>query len=102
MKNQIRLTQSAIQNFNSTIKKLNENEKLILKNFKIIDTFINNTDASLPLINLKSTVNTHFITLSSLSEEIYENIEMLLNSILIAKQNVLLPYIITPRQVYTE
>lgn len=27
---------------------------------------------------------------------------MLLNSILIAKQNVLLPYIITPRQVYTE
>lgn len=102
MKDQIQVTQSAIQNFNHTVSKLNQNEKTISKNFKILNSFIEDSNKTFSLLETKTKLNTHFNTLDTMSNDLYNNMDLMLNAILFAKQNVLHPFIITPKEVYEE
>lgn len=102
MKDQIQVTQSAIQNFNTTIKKLNQNEKIVSQNFKTLNSFIQNVNETISLVETRAKFNTHFNALNTMSTDLYDNLDVLINAILFAKQNVLHPSIITPKQVYQE
>lgn len=102
MKNQIQVTQSAIQNFNNTIRKLNENERTLDNNFVNMKKFIDDLSSNVTIVNVRSILNQHFSTMSMMTTDLIEEIDTIVNAILFAKQNVLHPAIITPKQIYSE
>ncbi|CAG9137712.1 unnamed protein product [Plutella xylostella] len=102
MKNQIQITQSAIQNFNSTVNKINENDKLLNSNFQTIYQFIDKFDSNITIIDIRTTLNSHFGILNAMLSAVIDDINIVTNSILFAKQDVLHPAIISPKQIFIE
>ncbi|CAG9793029.1 unnamed protein product [Diatraea saccharalis] len=63
---------------------------------------MDNLASNVSITDVRSTLNTHFSILNSLSAMIIEEIDLIVNSILFAKQNVLHPHIISPKEIYHE
>lgn len=102
LKTQSHIVQSTISNFNSTLMNLHHTEEVFnsnLLNLKNLTKSINNT---LQAQHLKQSIESHITLLLLVFTEINKEYSTLIHSILLAKQNILHPSILTPNQLVKE
>ena len=91
-----------IQNFNSFTRSLQANEDQFNENIKILNTFTNSTANYLNDIFTRHLILEQSFFLSQISLELEEYYNFVISSITLAKQNILHPQIVSPRNLFHE
>lgn len=102
MKDNIHIVQSTINNFNTSILKLNDNEKRINKQIEKLNyIFEQNNKVTTNCVNL-SKINSILNLIEASLLSVSNILDTILNSILFAKANILHPYVLTPTHLFNE
>lgn len=102
MKEQIHVVKTTIANFNESINNLKFNENTLNGNINKINIFIEKTSSKMNKLELAELASQHVNLLTYLTNELSEELDSIINSILFAKRNILHPSILTPIQLITE
>lgn len=102
LQDQVRVVKSTITNFNETLTSFKDYEKRVNENFDIINNITHRYNSELE--DLETEMRTEqiisFLTIIVSDTEHYY--DMLINSILFARSNILHPYVLSPSQYITE
>ena len=102
MKDNIHIVQSTINNFNVSIRQLNNNEIKLSKQIEKLNyIFSESSKVNTNLINVAK-INSIFNIIEGSLLSVSNILDTILNSILFAKANILHPYILTPSKLYNE
>lgn len=102
MKQQIHIISSAIKNYNASAQSLKLNENKLNSNIKKFNKFSENTNAKIQSLELNQAITENMGFLSELINELNEEFDVLISSILFARQNTIHPSIITPVNLQKE
>lgn len=102
VKQQTKVVQTTINNFNETISSLNFNEKLLTENLIKIKNNLNDDSKVINVVKLVSLLNEHVYIFSSLMHELQLEIMTLNNAILDANQGSLNPNVMSPQRLAEE
>lgn len=102
VKEQMSVVKATIANFNETMNILKFSEKQFNENINKFNNISKNIADKLNKISLSEQENQHIAMLTYLTNELNEECDNLINSILFAKRNILHPSIITPIQLINE
>lgn len=102
MQQQIHIMSSSIQTYNETLLALKTNEERLNQNFKKINDFEHNVNNKITHFALVETVNDHISLLNELVSELNEEYDIIISSILFAKQNIIHPNVISPKNLREE
>lgn len=102
MKQQIHIMTDAISEYNKTSQALYLNEQKINENFGKFNKFAKDAVMTINSLTFVQTRIDHLNLLSQLIDELNEELDIIISSILFAKQNVLHPSVITPEQLHHE
>lgn len=102
MKQQIHIMSDAISDYNKTSQALYLNEQKINENFSKFNKFAKDVVMTINSLTFVQTRIDHLNLLSQLINELNEELDIIVSSILFSKQNILHPSVITPKQLYHE
>lgn len=102
MKQQIHIISNAIQNYNESIQNFKINEDKLNDNILQFNKFVNSTKQAITSLAHSESFLEHNTLLIQLVEELNEQFDVIISSILFAKQNILHPSIITPKNLQLE
>lgn len=102
MKQQIHIMSDAISDYNKTSQALYLNEQKINENFVKFNKFAKDVVMTINSLTFVQTRIDHLNLLSQLINELNEELDIIVSSILFSKQNILHPSVITPKQLYHE
>lgn len=98
LRTQSQVVQSTISNFNSTMINIQHVEETFNKNIQQMQLLATSVNSTLLEQNIGDHITLLLLTFTELNRE-YSN---LIDSILLAKQNILHPSVLTPEQILTE
>ncbi|KAJ0169658.1 hypothetical protein K1T71_014843 [Dendrolimus kikuchii] len=101
MKDNIHVVKSTINNFNISIRKLNDNEDRLNKHIEKLNYILTRNTKENSLNNAVK-INSIFNIIESSIISVSNILDTILNSILFAITNILHPYILTPTNLYNE
>lgn len=102
MKEQVHVIKTTIANFNESINNLKFSENTLNENIKKINAFMALASSKINKLELAELASQHVNLLTYLTNELNEELDNIINSILFAKRNVLHPSILTPIQLIAE
>lgn len=102
LKQQVHIISEAISGYNRSALTLKFNEEKLNKNIKIFNKFSNSSIIRINSLTYVQTVMDHLNLLSQITEELDEEFDVIISSILFSKQNILHPSIITPKSLREE
>lgn len=102
MKQQIAVVSNAIQNFNASVINLKINEEKFNENLKKFNHFSNQTTSAINELRLQRVIADQLHLLSKLVSKLDNYCDLLIESITLARHNILHPNIITPFQLLQE
>jgi len=102
LKEQTRIVQSTLLNFNSTIGSLDYNENILKFNVKIIADELNKEKKDIDTLTTKTNLEEHITMLNTMVNQLQFEVMTLTNAFLIAKKGILHPAILTPVRLINE
>lgn len=102
IKQQIKVVQSTIHNFNSTIINIDKNKDIFNENFQKLYNITENLKDSHFNLELKQTIEEQFSFINLLLINLENQYNEIINAILFAKNNSLHPSVLTPSQLVKE
>lgn len=98
-KAQIQITKTAIETFNKTTQAFNDNIKILDDNYeKLLSSVLENQD----ITSVKIEITKYFEILSLLINEVQNQLNILIDTVLLARSNSIHPSVITPNQIINE
>lgn len=102
LKSQTQVVQSTIINFNNTLTNIHHMEETFNSNIYAIQNFTKNLNNTLQRQSLKQNIQDHISLLLLIFTELNREYSIAINSVLLAKQNLLHPSILNPHRIITE
>ncbi|KAJ0175262.1 hypothetical protein K1T71_009403 [Dendrolimus kikuchii] len=102
MKDNIHVISSAIDTFNNTIRRLNDNEQILNQNMGKLDTILETVLQTTSKLETSSYLSLTFSAIESSLITLNFNLEDIIDAILFGKQNIIHPSILSPVQLYNE
>ncbi len=102
LKEQTKIVQSTLINFNNTIGTLDFNENVLKGNIEKIAKELDKNQKDVKFLNLKTNLEDHVTITNMILNQLQLEIMSLTNAILIAKKGILHPAIMTPVQLTKE
>ncbi|XP_063920701.1 uncharacterized protein LOC135135549 [Zophobas morio] len=102
MQKQIHIISSAITNYNNSVSSFKNYEMRLNENINRFNNFSKVVSKKLNQVTVVEDIITHLNLLTQLITELNEEYDVLISSILFAKQNVLHPSIINPKELQTQ
>lgn len=102
IKEQSIIVKSTIQNFNSTINELNNNEIVLSDNLIKLETIIHKDTDQIQINTLREIINEHFAILIYTLEQIKLDTMKIIEAILFAQQGIIHPSILSPKRLVNE
>lgn len=102
VRQQIHIISDAISDYNKSAQALYLNEQKLNDNIIKFNKFSEGTVTKINSLTYSQTITDHFNLLSHLINELNEEFDVIISSILFSKQNVLHPSVITPRHLLNE
>ena len=102
LKQQIHVMSNAIKSYNDSVYSLKINEDRLNENIKTYNNFSQNINNILDELNLKQRISETIHILVQMTTEVNENYDIIISSILFAKQNNLHPSIMSPKDLRNE
>jgi hypothetical protein len=102
LKQQTQIVKSAITNFNQTITNLDVNEVLFDKNFKKLQSYFEEVNKNLNDAHITAELNEHLDYVMLIVNELDNEFNLLINSLLFSRNNIVHPHVITPKQLLNE
>ncbi|XP_022836924.1 uncharacterized protein LOC111364307, partial [Spodoptera litura] len=102
LKSQSQIVKTTIHNFNNTVTDLKKSENIFSKNLETLANYTKSTNNKILNIDMKQNIDEHLSFLTLVTSEVNNEISMVIDAILFAKNNNLHPIIITPEQYIYE
>lgn len=102
MKDNIHIVSSTINTFNSSMRKLNENEEILNANLRHVNDILANLSNLTDKLELRSRLSMLCNSLESTLLTLSFKIDDTVNAILFSKQNILHPAVISPIRIFNE
>lgn len=102
LKEQTKIVQSTLVNFNNTIGTLDFNESILKGNIEKIGKQLNKNQKDIQFLTLKTVLEDHVVVTNIILNQLQLEIMSLTNAILVSKKGILHPAIITPVQLTKE
>lgn len=102
LKSQTQVVQSTIINFNNTLTNIHHMEETFNSNIYAIQNFTKKVNNTLQRQSLKQNIQDHISLLLLIFTELNREYSIAINSVLLAKQNLLHPSILNPHRIITE
>lgn len=102
MKSQINLISDTISNYNASVYSFKGIEETLNANVKIFNDDRLIVNANITKLTIKTLVLRQLTLLNTLISEVREQLDVLIESILFTKENILHPSVITPKSLKTE
>jgi hypothetical protein len=102
LKEQTKIVQSTIINFNNTIGTLDFNENLLKNNIKKISDELSKVKENFHFLYIKTGIEEHVTILNMMLNQLQLEIMTITNAILVARKGVLHPSILTPLRLINE
>lgn len=102
MNQQVHILTDAIKEYNETANAISTNQNLLNDNIRIFNKFANSTAKRINSMTFAQKVTDHLNLLTLLANELNEEFDIVISSILFSKQNILHPNVITPRHLKDE
>lgn len=102
LKEQAKIVQSTILNFNSTISTLDYNEKILKENLEKLANDLNKKTNDIQFLAFKTNLEEHITLFQMILNQLQFEVMTITNAILLAKKGILHPAILTPVRVIKE
>lgn len=102
LKSQSQIVKTTIRNFNNTITDLRKNKEIFNKNLENLANYTRDTNVKIFNIEMKQDLDEHLSFLTLVTTEVNNEMSMVIDAILFAKNNNIHPIIISPEQYIYE
>lgn len=102
LKSHVQIISNTIKNFRNSISSLEKYEESMNTNIDQINLFINQTNSQLTQLSLNNLLMQRFMTLLALTEHINNQYSLYIESINLAQNNIISPFVVTPEIIYDE
>ena len=102
LKQQVHIIADSINDYNKTANSLLTNQDTLNKNINKFNKFSKSTTKRINSLTYAQTVTDHLNLLTQLVNELHEEFDVIISAILFSKQNIIHPYVITPRHLRQE
>jgi hypothetical protein len=99
LKQQISVISSSISNFNQSAQNFKQSELILNENIEKFNSFAKNASNRINVLTKSAQITDHLNLLNLLISNLNEECDVLITTILFAKQNIIHPSIITPIQL---
>ncbi|CAK9822353.1 Envelope fusion protein [Anthophora retusa] len=102
LKSQVQVITNTIQNFNNSLYSLRSQEKAMNENIEKINSFTTQTNSYISRLEMESAVNQQITALNMLVSQINREYTKYIETIYLAENNIVSPFVITPKMLYEE